>query len=66
MAEAEIKGEHNLHVSEAAPVRDKNLPKSKRVASLDIFRGLAVVVLLRSPLQLSFHVQNVGYYEWRE
>jgi len=44
---AEIKGEHSLNVSEELPeVSDKNLPKTKRVASLDIFRGLTVAVPL--------------------
>ncbi|RDY05132.1 Heparan-alpha-glucosaminide N-acetyltransferase, partial [Mucuna pruriens] len=43
MAENEIKGEHSLNVSEALPVvSDKNVPKTKRVASLDVFRGLTV------------------------
>ncbi|TKY61525.1 Heparan-alpha-glucosaminide N-acetyltransferase [Spatholobus suberectus] len=43
---AEIKGEHSLNVSEALPVSDKKLPKTKRVASLDIFRGLTVALMI--------------------
>lgn len=45
----EIKGEqhsHSLNVSEALLVSDNKLPKTKRVASLDIFRGLTVAVPL--------------------
>jgi len=52
---AEIKGEHSLNVSEALPLSDTKLPKSKRVASLDIFRGLTVAVLLSSFLILQFN-----------
>jgi len=51
---AEIKAEHNLNVSEELPVSDKKVPKSKRVASLDIFRGLTVAVLISSFLILQF------------
>ncbi|KHN43304.1 Heparan-alpha-glucosaminide N-acetyltransferase [Glycine soja] len=43
---AEIKGEHSLNVSEELPLSDKNLPKTKRVASLDIFRGLTVALMI--------------------
>ncbi|KAG4394117.1 hypothetical protein GLYMA_03G235250v4 [Glycine max] len=44
---AEIKGEHSLNVSQELPeVSDKNLPKTKRVASLDIFRGLTVALMI--------------------
>ncbi|KAK7258912.1 hypothetical protein RIF29_24501 [Crotalaria pallida] len=49
----EIKGEHSLNVSEAekdgvtAGVSDKDpQPKAKRVASLDIFRGLTVALMI--------------------
>ncbi|WJX80086.1 heparan-alpha-glucosaminide N-acetyltransferase [Trifolium repens] len=45
----EIKGEHSVHVvsSEAEPVSAKELPKkAKRVASLDIFRGLTVALMI--------------------
>ncbi|XP_027351971.1 heparan-alpha-glucosaminide N-acetyltransferase isoform X5 [Abrus precatorius] len=46
MAENEIKGDHSLYVSEALPLSDKRLPKPKRVASLDIFRGLTVALMI--------------------
>ena len=45
---AQIKGEHSLNVSEAVSDSDKKPPKPKRVASLDIFRGLTVAVLVFS------------------
>ncbi|KAK7284381.1 hypothetical protein RJT34_19126 [Clitoria ternatea] len=38
--------EHNLNVSEALPISDKQPPKPKRVASLDIFRGLTVALMI--------------------
>ncbi|KOM52833.1 hypothetical protein LR48_Vigan09g149200 [Vigna angularis] len=43
---AETKGEHSLNVSEVLPVSDTKLPKPKRVASLDIFRGLTVALMI--------------------
>ncbi|WVY94385.1 hypothetical protein V8G54_033473 [Vigna mungo] len=44
---AEMKGEqHSLNVSEVLPVSDTKLPKPKRVASLDIFRGLTVALMI--------------------
>ncbi|KAL1299746.1 hypothetical protein AAHE18_18G130400 [Arachis hypogaea] len=45
---AEIKGNHRLNVSEAVPSddSDKKPPKTKRVASLDIFRGLTVALMV--------------------
>ncbi|RYR02189.1 hypothetical protein Ahy_B06g081012 isoform G [Arachis hypogaea] len=45
---AEIKGDHRLNVSEAVPSddSDKKPPKTKRVASLDIFRGLTVALMV--------------------
>ncbi|KAK7337736.1 hypothetical protein VNO77_18322 [Canavalia gladiata] len=43
---AEINGEHSLNVSEEPLVSDKKLPKPKRVASLDIFRGLTVALMV--------------------
>lgn len=55
---AEIKGEHSLNVSQELPeVSDKNLPKTKRVASLDIFRGLTVAVPLSLFPYLLFGIQ---------
>ncbi|RYR52458.1 hypothetical protein Ahy_A06g027373 isoform C [Arachis hypogaea] len=45
---AEIKGDHRLNVSEVVPSddSDKKPPKTKRVASLDIFRGLTVALMV--------------------
>lgn len=53
---AEMKGEQRVDVAEAVvmvPAKEKVVPNNpKRVASLDIFRGLTVAVLVFS-LQIS-------------
>lgn len=65
MGEIKGLGEHSLNVSDseavAVTVSDKEQhPKLKRVASLDIFRGLTVAVLLSfSPSLISVQL-NLG------
>jgi len=61
----ETKGEHSVHVvSEVEPVSAKELPKkAKRVASLDIFRGLTVAVHLPLLILCKFHkLASFVYY----